>query len=164
MAKARNIYGVGNIATLPRSRTGQQRLARLLQPGTVPIATPGFPSNATRRQIANAMSGMPPIASPTPAMCPCQAMPAPPQVSAPMPASSPAGVQLSAEVPFVTMMPLSTILAQLSTNGQATIDAVDGSGRSARLVTTSWPREDNVIEAWDQGRSFATNVALGNLG
>ena len=45
MAKARNIYGVGNIATLPRSRIAQQRLVSLLQPATGQIL-PRFPVQA----------------------------------------------------------------------------------------------------------------------
>ena len=158
MAKARNIYGVGQMAeaTLPRSRGARQRLVSLLQPAiAMPVLSP-YPAPMVQAPMT------------CPACPPCGGMAPPPP---PPPAGGintsrpgiPPGVQLSAEVPFVTMMPKSAIIAAIYSAGQVQIDAVDGTGRPVRLVSTSAPREDNVIEAWDTSRSFVTNVALGNL-
>ena len=156
MAKARNIYGVGQAAevTLPRSRSARQRLVSLLQPVAPMIPTlPAFSTPA-------------PVAPMTcPACPPCEGMAPPPPaggINTSRPGTPP-GVQLSAEVPFVTMMPRSAIVAEIFAGREVAIDAVDGAGRSVRLVSTSAPREDNVIEAWDATRTFVTNVALGNL-
>ena len=161
MAKARNIYGVGQAAevTLPRSRGARQRLVSLLQP-VAPIIPVLSPFQAPMVQAPMAC----------PACPPCEGIPVPPQATqAPAPAPVPAGVQLSAEVPYFTNIAKSAIVAQVYSTGQATIDAFDGAGRSVRLVTTSAPGIDQrtgreVIEAWDAGRGFATNVALANLG
>lgn len=155
MAKARNIYGVGQMAeaTLPRSRGARQRLVSLLQPA---IAMPTLSPFQTPMMQA-------PVACP--ACPPCGGMAPPPPaggINTSRPGTPP-GVQLSAEVPYVTMMPRSAIIAAIYSVGQVQIDAVDGAGRPVRLVSTSAPREDNVIEAWDTSRSFVTNVALGNL-
>ena len=86
--------------------------------------------------------------------------PVPPM--APAPPAAPAGIQLSADVPYVTMMPKSVILAEIFAGRQVAIDAVDSAGTPRRFVTTSAPREDNVIEAWDPVTLFATNIAFGN--
>lgn len=144
MAKARNIYGVHDLSTLPRSRMGQNRLVALIQPVT------GVPLDWSMQEMQMQAAAPAPIPVAPPQQRPMQTqMP-------PMPTPAAPGF---AYVALLTASQFEDALGRAT--GPFGFAAYDNFGRLHSFVANSWPaREYGVIDATRLDTGENINVAL----